>query len=109
MRRAAPGAHARTPYPEIHGRAFHRRDRGQVAAEPGVGPHGAVSAAWTAQAVRRGEAGEEGAMLSHKQLSGFFEAALGDAERAQIEALLASDPAARQQLAEQRCLDQALR
>jgi tetratricopeptide (TPR) repeat protein len=48
-------------------------------------------------------------MLSPEQLSGYFEAALSDAERAQVEAQLASDPAARRQLAEQRCLDQALR
>jgi tetratricopeptide (TPR) repeat protein len=47
-------------------------------------------------------------MLSQEQLIGYLEGTLSAAERAQVEALLADDPAAQQQLAEQQSLDQAL-
>jgi tetratricopeptide (TPR) repeat protein len=47
-------------------------------------------------------------MLSQEQLIGYLEGTLSAAERAQVEGLLADDPAAQRQLAEQRGLDQAL-
>jgi tetratricopeptide (TPR) repeat protein len=47
-------------------------------------------------------------MLSQEQLIGYLEGTLSAAERAQVEALLLDDPAARRQLIEQRGLDQAL-
>ena len=47
-------------------------------------------------------------MLSQEQLIGYLEGTLSAAERAQVEGLLADDPAAQQQLAEQQGLDHAL-